>query len=389
MPKGASMVSHFKPHLINTALLVVSVLLTYTVMEYATFRILLPLTPLNVRPALPDVADVLTQNTKRDYLPHDYVALLGDSYAEGRGDWLIEADGDRNKPFHSANVIHDATGRDVVSFGRGGAGSAEGIVLRPARALPATHCSVFPTIETPSQMFIYFYEGGAERNVFVFAPKVQNAYGRVDAETIDRYLTEYYAAENPWRCHLELLDTATRMTRFLYQHYVAGLDLDYCGKDFPDSNNDLIVGGRVVPAPVLQGVALALPDDSIRLSLEVFDRSLSWLRHRFAQAPATVVYIPAPVSIYRFKGDTIAICRRDRRPLSVAQSIRNSDFMSDLARNSAAAHGMDFLDARPALRAAGATSLIHGPRDWDHLNETGYRALGQLIVPHVEPRHSN
>jgi len=388
MPKGTSILSRLKPHLINATLVVVSVLLTYAAMEYGTFRLLLPLTPLKIRPALPDIADVLTQNTKRDYLPHDYVALLGDSYAEGRGDWLIEADGDRNKPFHSANVIHDATGRDVVSFGRGGAGSAEGIVLRPARTLPATHCSVFPAIEAPRQMFVYFYEGGAERNVWIFAPKVQKAYGRVDAETIDRYLTEYYAAENPWQCHLELLDTATRMVQFLYQHYVAGLDVDYCGKEFQETN-DLIVGGRAVPAPVLQGAALALPDDSIRLSMEIFDRSLSWLHHRFPQVPATVVYIPAPPSVYRFRLETIAICTKDRRPLNVAQSERNSDLMSDLARKSAAAYGMEFLDARPALRAAATGALIHGPRDWDHLNETGYRTLGQLIVPHVQARQSN
>jgi hypothetical protein len=387
MPKGTSLLPRLGPHLINAALLVASVLLTYAALEYATFRILLPFTPLKVRPALPDVADVLAQNTKRDYVPHDYVALLGDSYAEGRGDWLIEAENDRNKPFHSANVIHEATGRDVVSFGRGGAGSAEGIVLRPARALPQAHCSVFPAVETPSQMFIYFYEGGAERNVFV-APRVQHAYGRVDAETIDRYLAEYYAAENPWRCHLELIDTATRMVQFLYQHYVASLDVDYCGKEFHDTN-DLMVGGRAVSAPVLQGVSLAVPDDSIRLSMEIFDRSLSWLRRRFAQVPATVVYIPAPPSIYRFKRETIAICTVDRRPLSVAQAVRNSDFMSDLARKSAAAYGMDFLDARPALRAASAGVLIHGPRDWDHLNETGYRTLGQLIVPHIQPRRAN
>jgi hypothetical protein len=38
------------------------------------------------------------------------------------------------------------------------------------------------------------------------------------------------------------------------------------------------------------------------------------------------------------------------------------------------------------LRAAGARAAVHGPRDWNHLNETGYRLLGALVVKHLEDR---
>jgi len=60
--------------------------LTYFVAEFVFFRVLLPSMPLQLRPHLPDVADVLVQNSKSSFVPHDYVALLGDSYAEGIGD---------------------------------------------------------------------------------------------------------------------------------------------------------------------------------------------------------------------------------------------------------------------------------------------------------------
>src|SRR3954452_14148891 len=105
-------------------LLSASVLFGYVMIEYAVFRVMLPVAPLDIHASLPAVADVLTQTSKSDYFPRDYIALLGDSYAEGYGDWLQQAQGKRNGPFHSAHIIHQQTGRDVVSFGIGGGGGA-------------------------------------------------------------------------------------------------------------------------------------------------------------------------------------------------------------------------------------------------------------------------
>jgi hypothetical protein len=70
------------------------------------------------------------QNSKDHYVPHDYIALLGDSYAAGVGDWLLAGGGLSDKPYHSANVIHDLTHRDVASFGRVNIGSAQMMVDR-------------------------------------------------------------------------------------------------------------------------------------------------------------------------------------------------------------------------------------------------------------------
>jgi hypothetical protein len=55
----------------------------------------------------------------------------------------------------------------------------------------------------------------------------------------------------------------------------------------------------------------------------------------------------------------------------------------DLARDIAEAQGIAFIDATPALRAAASAQVIHGLRDWDHLNEIGYRTLGSLVAAHV------
>jgi len=41
--------------------------------------------------------------------------------------------------------------------------------------------------------------------------------------------------------------------------------------------------------------------------------------------------------------------------------------------------GVEFIDATPALRVAGKTRLLHGPRDVNHLNAEGYQVLAHAI----------
>ena len=49
-------------------------------------------------------------------------------------------------------------------------------------------------------------------------------------------------------------------------------------------------------------------------------------------------------------------------------------------------NGAGFVDARPTLRAAGSRQQVHGPRDWKHVNETGYRLIGALVAKHLDDR---
>src|SRR5260370_24777948 len=110
-----------KAFAINSLLVVVSTIAAYLVVEAIFFRIMLPDFRFGVRPFLPETPGVLVQTSKVDYAPRDYVAIMGDSYAEGVGDEMLEVNGNDAKSFHAAHVIHDLTGRDVVTFGHGGA----------------------------------------------------------------------------------------------------------------------------------------------------------------------------------------------------------------------------------------------------------------------------
>ena len=147
-----------KPQLKNTLTVVVSIVGFLLVLEVVVLKWLMPLMPLKVHHHFYSFG-ILAQPTKRATLPKDYVAILGDSFAHGAGDWLFSADHNDNPPFHSTHVIHKFTGRDVVSFASGGSGSIDGLILHPVRAFETINSSPFIKISPPETVVIYFYEG--------------------------------------------------------------------------------------------------------------------------------------------------------------------------------------------------------------------------------------
>jgi len=82
--------------MINALLAIAATILTYLAAEAAFSLIGLRYLPLRLQADLPADICVFAQSSKAGVLPRDPVVLLGDSYAQGYGDWLLAADPDRN-----------------------------------------------------------------------------------------------------------------------------------------------------------------------------------------------------------------------------------------------------------------------------------------------------
>ena len=382
----------FKDALANAAVVTVTLLITYAIGEFLFFRFMLPYMPLSLRPYMPEQADYFLQNAKSNYVPHDYIALVGDSYAAGLGDWLLATGDKKDKPYHSANVLHDLLKRDVITFGRAGAGSAEGMVLRVSRILDDRSCYLFPPIEEPARILMYFYEGNdLDDNYFLLRNSIKPAGGDI-APSVDKFLAEDYAQSSHWRCHGNLGDLIFRLARFAarYAGRTGGIiDLN------PDSRNLAIIAGKPQAVGGMQVPALGQTDAQIDDSVVVYSRSLDWLRHRFPNTPVTVVYLPAPATVYRFaRPEFIArdVYTPDRGPkfyfndaaVAVDRIYSNSQKICEKIRAASLAEGAGFIDTRPALRRAAAKTNIHGPRDYNHLNEVGYRTVGTLLAGRID-----
>jgi hypothetical protein len=313
-------------------------------------------------------------------VPREFIALLGDSYAEGQGDGLLDAQGDRAKLQHSAHVLHRLTGRDVISLGIGGAGSVQAMVRQPTRIL-RDGCFLYPRLDPPRQMLVYFYEGNdLDENGYSARMALQN--GAVTREALARYIAERYAVPPTLRCFTDLADTGLKMAQLLLTRPNSFDNLRRSS-----AHNKVLAGGVAHPAPTLQKPPVELGPQASDASLMVFDVSLEWLRTNFTAA-VTVVYLPSPAAIYRHADAVVDVYWR--WPLMEVQPVSSPDIYAasqrtcEQIRTLTVARGARFIDMRPALRAAAAMTVIHGPRDWNHFNDAGYRVLGETLAATID-----
>jgi hypothetical protein len=369
----------------NALLLFVSIAVTYLVASFVIFRFLLPHLSLNLHPHFPDIAEVFAQTSKAGTVPRDYIALLGDSYAEGQGDGLLAANGDRAKFQHSAHELNRLTGRDVVSLGIGGAGSVQAMVRQPARILNG-NCFLYPRLDPPRQIVVYFYEGNdLEENGYIVGRVAGE--GAVTRETMARHVGDRYGALPRLRCFTDLGETMFKMGHFLITNTESFETLRK-----PSARNKVLAGGAAHAAPALQKPPAERDARALEASFTVFDMSLDWLRQHFS-APVTVVYLPSPAAIYRHAESSVDVYVR--WPLNEVQAMPAADIDAasqrtcERIRELTLARGARFIDMRPALRAAAAGAVIHGPQDWNHFNAAGYRLLGETLARTIDDRASS
>ena len=372
---------------INITIAFVATVVSYLIVEAVFFRMLFPGLMPSVRPQMHETPGVLTQTTKASYAPRNYVAILGDSIAEGLGDTLLEAGNNVARAFHAAHVVHRLTGRDVVTFGRGGAGNAESLVRQTAHIMAGSHCYFFPTLDEPSQIFAYFYEGNDIQDNLGFLARVAQKYGRSDEATIDKFLIDEYATFPHWRCHTYFFDIAGRMVRLFYKYYY--LKIRNTAEQQPGANILQIAGQAVNGPSGMEGPALNIDDAGTANGVKVFERALRWLRLQFPNTPITVVYVPSALSVYQLDGSVYIYSIEPREEgrtgrASPAQISRRSDLICNLVRTTSVHHNVGFFDTRPGFRQAASLRVLHGPLDWVHPNRDGYQVLGELLVSRMD-----
>lgn len=142
----------------------------------------------------------------------------------------------------------------------------------------------------------------------------------------------------------------------------------------------------------LQGPALELDEAAIGEAIEVLSQSLDHLLARFEGTPVLVDNLPSVLTPYRLLAKTVSTqTYHGGQEIHATQAVRQrSDALCKRLRDVVLAKGASFLDARPALDRAAAKQMIHGRRDWKHLNRAGQTALGTSVAEALKhPEHEN
>jgi hypothetical protein len=363
----------------------------------ATFSLVgLRYIPLRLQGELPEEIRVFAQSSKAGVLPRNPVLLLGDSYAQGFGDWLLETDSNGNAPFHSGHVIQAQTGRDVVTLGVSGAGSAEGMAAVPAAAYAHSDQAWYQRLPKPSVAVVYFYEGNDLNNNLTFLEhRVANPDAGGLAEQIDRSIAAYPQAlfvDAGWSRHFPLFRFLVRLAQQAYAEATgaaqAPVPEDPTITAQSDSPNAVEVAGKAVELPGhLQSPALELTRGELERGTLVYDRSLVFLQKLLPGTPILVVYVPSPLSSYRLLGPEVSSQQYVADAATHYPRARVSEYSNaicELIRTATIDHGAGFLDLRPAIRAASARGFVHGPRDFKHFNRKGMEVLGQAVADRID-----
>jgi GDSL-like Lipase/Acylhydrolase family len=353
--------------------------------------------PLRLHGDLPEDIRVFAQSSKMGVVPRNPVILLGDSYAHGYGDWLLETDPNRNGPFHSAHVIQRLSGRDVVALGVSGAGSSEGMAHLPAIAYAHTKHAWYLRLPPPHVAVVYFYEGNdLNDNLTFLERRVKNPDATDVVEQIDRSIADYPSASlvpTDWWRHFPLLRFSERMARRMYVERTSDKAAqkprsdDAANAASADPPNVVEVAGQAMELPAnLQSPAMELTRPELERAVLVYERSLAFLRKLLPDTPVLVVYLPSPLSSYRLLGPEVSIQRygtdrATRYPKERAAEYSNAICL--LIRAATIGHGADFLDLRTAIRVASTHGILHGPRDFKHFNRKGMEALGQAVAERI------
>ncbi len=386
----------------NLALALVSLAFTWLLLELVVLPLTLPLMPLRIHAGLPRALRPLAQSSKAGTLPERYVALLGDSYAQGAGDWLLGVNSLGNPPFHSAHLLRERTGRDVISFGASGAGGLRATGTEPEAFVNYLQRTWRYRITEPELLLMYFYEGNDLQDNLRDLDHTFFGAGFDPARVWDgayfrSFVKETAAQRTPLAEELETWHWTDNLflARFVVRVAKAAVDRSWQlppSRDWrPGAVNRARIGGVEVALPDgLQGPPLELSPEQLELALWAGAQGFALLRERFPGVRTVVVYVPSPLAIYKLVSPEVDV--EVVRPNLESELLRypsgrvaeRSDLVCRRIEEITRAAGGEFLDARPKLQEAAANEAIHGPRDWKHLNRIGQERLVDAIVPALE-----
>lgn len=350
---------------------------------------------------------VLMQYSKEAVAPKNYIAILGDSYAYGTGEWLSHVITQKQADYSAAHIIHKKLNRDVVSFGMPGAGSMRAMLSLPGFFLASTRQFSRYDIKDPDTLVVYFYEGNDLVDNINELERFYQERGydsnRIhDEKYFEHFLETEVVGKDPVLEEVKTLSFTDqlllyRLTIFGFQDIMSRLLKLHPAKSaeemaWPISENNIVdINGRAEKMGAgLQAPALELTASETELALYIFQQSLAKMHKTFPQSRILVVYIPSNLSSYKWLSKTVDAYVFAPDPASGQKTWQHvfynataidsrSNYLCSQVENIVKAQNHGFLDTRGRIREETTKHIVHHAWDWLHFDRKGYQALGEEI----------
>ncbi len=391
-----------KTTFINILLSLIVIAGTFLILESVIEDKFITQTPVKFHFALPAGLAVLAQSSKSERLPEDYIAIAGDSYAQGKGDWILQIDPNTNAAFNSGHVLHDLTGKDVISFGKSGASNIKGWVREPIARYQFIKRNIEPDLQEPDIILAYFYAGNdLLENVLQIKEDFISEFGQ-DNINNDQAWNDFFLEIIKKRKTgpFSGIDSNTGwFPRAVFKIIKHELKEKKVGEELGDIHirvtgkvNAVRVNGKEVKIPdALQSPALELSEKETDLGFMAAKRSLAYLQKFFKNSKIVVVYLPSVIESYAKVSDKVStsniIAEDPTKSIEIHTSeelMQRSDEIAGRVKQMSESLDIPFIDTRPDIREASKKQIIHGPIDWKHFNKAGYTVLAESIYAGLE-----
>jgi len=165
----------------------------------------------------------LAQTSKRSLIPDDYILILGDSNAIGKGEWFNESLNDRRNfwpDFHTAHILHNKLNVDVISFGGAGAGNLMNLVFSPITQFKYINSFGPYNLKKPKRILVIFNEGNdVGDNIRELFRLYLNKFDKdriYDQSYFKLFLDDVFQNQNPYKTSTSFLKRLL-FSRFLYK----------------------------------------------------------------------------------------------------------------------------------------------------------------------------
>ncbi len=378
----------------NLLLVLGAIFFAYLLVELLLFQHLLPRLPRGLYNHMIRELRPLGESSKQGLLPAPgYVGIAGDSYAQGKGNWFIDCGYDRNSKYAAAHVLHDLLRTDVLSFGRSGAGSVDGLLLEPLQILHFLRKHGFPLTD-PGLLLLFFYEGNDVQNNLDFIgrwfPRYEDPKQLDNPAVFQQFLKKLVQnhADGNFRQRKDMPLFGNFILRSIRNVLRNSLTRKYIDVEpilTPGTSNKARIGDKTVSLPDrLQSPPLEVSPKKLTRALYVFEQSVRKLQQLLPNTRLMLVYIPSPLSCYELVSDHVSTYYGGEKPYPKDAVDSVGLAMRTRLRQFAATQHIPFVDSLPDMRLEAQKQPIHGPRDWDHFNRAGYERLGTLLARRIQ-----
>lgn len=377
--------------LINTFILLISVIAGLLIIDLFFFKQIIPHLSLNKIVFLERPMRTMAQTSKKAFVPQKpYLAIVGDSYAKGNGDWFLNCDKSASPPppYQATHLMHKMLDTDIIAIARAGGDPIRTYTSDLANQYNYINSMWLYELPEPDMILFYFYGGNDLNDSLIrlkrYYPDYDEARIRdpkffktwLDAYVDDnrRYfpLVNFTSAAYTGKAVAEHLDRLRDSVKSTFRDTTEQPST----VDWSQANVVSLNGKKHQLKTSLQNFSLELNEHDFTLGMYLFEQSLNYACALYPNAKKGVVYIPPVLDCYTFTSPYVLSTRKVTPEQQREVGVRMETEVERIAKR----HGLLFINTTPALRAAAKTRIIHGPKDFDHLNKDGYHVFASAIA---------